>query len=473
MPNMTGMALVAAIRRLPLHDRTPVVFVSGDGSAETRIQALQAGANDFMVKPVFLPELVARVEAQVRLSVTWQSTLRGLSRRGATVTALADLGAGRTPAATAAELCERISGAHDGSAVGVYESRGDGTHVLLGSIGPQPVFITTTTEPSLSRLRQWARAGPWVEHERADKTAVGSGTWWACSPLRRNGRSLGLLVLSGPSVRDGADVDQLLAAAVDYASVTALHLGVGLTDALAVRKRREALRRVLVEREFWPVFQPVVDLGDGRVIGYEAFTRFSDGVAPDQRLAEAAEVGMAAEMELAMLVAALERSHALHGEVWLSCNVSPAVLIECNAELAVLMARSRHPLVVELTEHSPIEDYPAARAALARLGPTVRLSVDDAGSGFASLRHVVDLHPQFLKLDRSWVTGIDNDDARQALVAGLVGFSARTGIDMIAEGIETIEEKSTLKQLGVLYGQGYLLGRPEPIADLDHQKRIV
>jgi EAL domain-containing protein (putative c-di-GMP-specific phosphodiesterase class I) len=93
----------------------------------------------------------------------------------------------------------------------------------------------------------------------------------------------------------------------------------------------------------------------------------------------------------------------------------------------------------------------------------VRLSVDDAGAGFASLRHVVDLHPHFLKLDRSWVAGIDHDHARQALVAGLVGFAAQTGTEMIAEGIETFEEKHILERIGVRYGQGYLLGRPEPL----------
>jgi EAL domain-containing protein (putative c-di-GMP-specific phosphodiesterase class I) len=107
------------------------------------------------------------------------------------------------------------------------------------------------------------------------------------------------------------------------------------------------------------------------------------------------------------------------------------------------------------------------REAVADLGPDVLLAVDDAGAGFASLRHVVDLHPHFMKLDRSWVTRIDSDHSRQALVAGLVGFCARTGTRMIAEGIERAEEKAVLQQLGVLYGQGYLLGKPLPLADIN------
>jgi EAL domain-containing protein (putative c-di-GMP-specific phosphodiesterase class I) len=131
-----------------------------------------------------------------------------------------------------------------------------------------------------------------------------------------------------------------------------------------------------------------------------------------------------------------------------------------------LMEKSTLPLVVELTEHSRIDDYDAVRTALAQLGATVRLSVDDAGAGFASLRHVVDLRPDFLKLDRSWVTGIEHDESRQALVAGLVGFSNRTGTAMIAEGIETIEEHVMLEQMNVDFGQGYLLGRPSRVSDL-------
>ena len=292
-------------------------------------------------------------------------------------------------------------------------------------------------------------------------------TWWACAPLRQGSTSLGVLVLGGRvAPGDAGAVDQLLAAAVDYAAVVALHLGARLTDALSLRQRREAVLLTLTDQAFWPVFQPIVRLGDGGLIGYEALTRFRDGVPPDQRLADAAEVGLGADMELAMLAAAIESSVGLKGEVWLSVNVSPAVLVERNAELARLMDDAPHPLVVELTEHNPIDDYAVARAALARLGSKVRLSVDDAGAGFASLRHVIDLRPQFLKLDRSWVTGIEHDDGRQALVAGLVGFATRTGTDMIAEGIETTEERRMLEQLRVPYGQGYLLGRPEPLGAL-------
>jgi EAL domain-containing protein (putative c-di-GMP-specific phosphodiesterase class I) len=118
--------------------------------------------------------------------------------------------------------------------------------------------------------------------------------------------------------------------------------------------------------------------------------------------------------------------------------------------------------VLELTEHDRIDDYPRVRQAVDALGPDVRLSVDDAGSGYACLTHVLALRPAYMKLDRGWVQGIEADPVRQALVAGLQHFAQRTGCRLIAEGIETTAQFETLRGLGVGYGQGFLLGAPQP-----------
>ncbi|HET9443569.1 MAG TPA: EAL domain-containing protein, partial [Acidimicrobiales bacterium] len=87
----------------------------------------------------------------------------------------------------------------------------------------------------------------------------------------------------------------------------------------------------------------------------------------------------------------------------------------------------------------------------------------DAGAGFASLRHILHLGPAFVKLDRSWIHGVDADPARQALVAGLRHFAAQTGAELIAEGVEREVERQALLGLGVGYGQGRLLGEPAPL----------
>ena len=120
--------------------------------------------------------------------------------------------------------------------------------------------------------------------------------------------------------------------------------------------------------------------------------------------------------------------------------------------------RSRRRLVLEITEHSVIADYPAFRAAVAALGFTVDLAVDDAGAGFASLRHILELRPAFVKLDRSLISGLEADDVRQAMIVGLRHFARATGCRLIAEGIETDAELTALRALDIHLGQGYLLG---------------
>jgi EAL domain-containing protein (putative c-di-GMP-specific phosphodiesterase class I) len=93
----------------------------------------------------------------------------------------------------------------------------------------------------------------------------------------------------------------------------------------------------------------------------------------------------------------------------------------------------------------------------------VRWAIDDAGAGFASLRHVIELRPQEVKLDRGIVKRVDRDPIRQAIIAGLSHFASNAGCLLIAEGVETLAERDKLVELGVAYGQGYLFGGPEPL----------
>jgi EAL domain-containing protein (putative c-di-GMP-specific phosphodiesterase class I) len=203
----------------------------------------------------------------------------------------------------------------------------------------------------------------------------------------------------------------------------------------------------------------VVELEDGRVIGFEALTRFADGVEPDVRFAEAALSGLGLEYEIAAIEAALEASIALPADRFISLNASPALVLD-TARLGPVLASTDRPIVLELTEHARIDDYADLRAALHAYGPRVRVAVDDAGAGYASLRHILELRPAFVKLDLSIVTGIEHDPVRQALVSALVYFAVKTASELIAEGIETETEAAVLRELGISFGQGYLFGRP-------------
>jgi EAL domain-containing protein (putative c-di-GMP-specific phosphodiesterase class I) len=288
----------------------------------------------------------------------------------------------------------------------------------------------------------------------------------AYAPIR-NGD--GLLGVVAAGTRDEAYVRHLidrLPAVVEFAATASALLSGSLERGHRDELVRERVRRAMAEGGLRPVFQPIVALDSRTPIGYEALTRFADGTPPDRMIAEAHSVGLGLELEVACLAAALEAAEALPQDAWLSLNVAPNLILH-PSELPGLLADQSRRFVLEVTEHAEIDDYPAVRRAIAGLGPTVSLAVDDAGAGFASLRHIVELAPRFLKLDISLVRHADSDLTRQAMISGLSHFAARVGCEVIAEGIEDTAELEMLRELGVLFGQGYLLGRPEAVPPAD------
>lgn len=225
---------------------------------------------------------------------------------------------------------------------------------------------------------------------------------------------------------------------------------------------RGRILEIIADECFEPVYQPIVDLADRSVVAYEALTRFEDRERPDLRFAEAAVVGLGSELEIATLTVALRSSPALPRHAALHVNVSPSLL--AHPALAGLLATADRRVVVELTEHDRIDDYDEVAVGLERLGGDVRLAIDDAGAGFASMSHILALNPDEVKLDRLWVQGVDHDVAKSALVAGMVSFAETTETALIAEGVETEAEAERLVGLGVRYAQGFHLGRPAPVA---------
>jgi EAL domain-containing protein (putative c-di-GMP-specific phosphodiesterase class I) len=280
------------------------------------------------------------------------------------------------------------------------------------------------------------------------------------SPIEHEGAPFALLIALGRPADPAAWVALRERTLGEIATFVGPLLGPQLVTRDDVEQARSAIQRVLDLGAHWPVYQPVVEIATPGVVGYEALTRFTDGVRPDLRFAEAAAVGLGGELEVACVRAALEAAATLMEPAWLSLNASPPVIL--SGALAPLVAAAKRPVVIELTEHVAIDDYPAIRGAIARLGHGVRLAVDDAGAGYASLRHVLELQPHFVKLDIGLVRGIEGDPARQALVAGMVHFAGAISTQLVAEGIETEAEAATLVGLGVRLGQGFLLGRPEP-----------
>jgi EAL domain-containing protein (putative c-di-GMP-specific phosphodiesterase class I) len=210
-------------------------------------------------------------------------------------------------------------------------------------------------------------------------------------------------------------------------------------------------------------YQPIVDLHSGGVIGVEALARFAHRPVrpPDAWFLEASSVGLGIELEVVALELALQQMHRLPPEIYMSLNVSVEALMS-DAFQEILEDVPAERIVLEVTEHIPIDDYAAFGKSIEGLrSEGVRLAVDDAGAGFASLRHVVDFQPEIIKLDIGLIRGIDADPARQALARALLTFARETyDATVVAEGIETAGELEMLRQLGCPQGQGFLLGRP-------------
>jgi EAL domain-containing protein (putative c-di-GMP-specific phosphodiesterase class I) len=230
------------------------------------------------------------------------------------------------------------------------------------------------------------------------------------------------------------------------------------------RSRFEHVRRTLdAAQTIRMALQPIVDLNSEDIVGYEALARFADGRSPDQWFAEAWGAGLGTDMELAALQIAFNRMDELPRETYLSVNVSPASLLASGLRSALdELGPDRKRIVLELTEHDEVREYEPVIEALAPLRASgVRVAVDDIGAGFASLRHVLHLGPDFLKLDVSLTRGIERDEARAALASLFVSFAARTGASIVAEGIESEPERTVLRALGVSSGQGYYFGPPD------------
>jgi EAL domain-containing protein (putative c-di-GMP-specific phosphodiesterase class I) len=231
-----------------------------------------------------------------------------------------------------------------------------------------------------------------------------------------------------------------------------------------LREERDRLIRLTIaHRSLETHFQPIIDLKSGVAVGTEALSRFAPEPIrpPDIWFAEAADVGLGIELEQIAVDSALEQLNRLPSGMYLSLNASVETIMSEQFR-ATLADTPAERIVLELTEHTPVTDYAAFAESVDHLRSRgVRLAVDDAGSGFSSFSHILNLRPDIIKLDIALTRGIDKDPARQALGRALLNFGLETfRTTIVAEGIETKGELETLRSLGCPSGQGFILGRP-------------
>jgi EAL domain-containing protein (putative c-di-GMP-specific phosphodiesterase class I) len=256
---------------------------------------------------------------------------------------------------------------------------------------------------------------------------------------------------------------------------SAFPLGVPSTarGARTARQREEAMRlhhRARIQAVVTAgdgiriVFQPIVDLRNGKRVGHEALARFADERPPNEWFSVAHDVGIGVELEMAAIARAVTEFGTTDG--YLSINLSPATLT--SAPFLEFLTERADPsrLVLELTEHAVVDDYEDIQAAIGMIRDLgARMAVDDAGSGISSMRHILTLAPEIIKLDRSLIAAIDDDPARRALALSLAQFATGIGSQLVAEGLERSAEMTACYESGIRFGQGYLLGRPGAIVE--------
>ncbi len=226
------------------------------------------------------------------------------------------------------------------------------------------------------------------------------------------------------------------------------------------------LQRALEKKDFRFFVQPIVSMSENRALGYELLTRFPERLGLTEDIFRRAKyLDMMSSVEEVIARGANEVLECLPDGVFLSINFSVSSIEDLDFA-SIFRPQYRNRVVIEITEHEKVPNYESFGAsvdALRALG--FRIAIDDVGAGYSSLRHVLVLHPDYIKLDRSLVRGIDKDSERSTLVSALRAFARLQRAKVIAEGIETDGELAEIKRLGIDKGQGYRLGQPVPYRD--------
>lgn len=237
---------------------------------------------------------------------------------------------------------------------------------------------------------------------------------------------------------------------------------------------KDALDYIIDRKKIRTVFQPIISLRDGSVLGHEALSRVAceSSINNIEMLFSAAdEYSRQWDLELLCRTKALEAAYMFMIPPYdkkLFINVNPNIMHDESFKKGLtrdfLMQYDITPgnIIFEITEKNVIVDMDGFRAAIENYkGQDYKIAIDDAGAGYSGLNLISEVDPNYIKLDMKLIRGVDVDSLKYAIVKGMVEFSKAANISLIAEGIETFEELDTLVNLGVQYGQGYLIQKPD------------
>ena len=358
------------------------------------------------------------------------------------------------------------------------------------------------------RVTEATRAADTVARLGGDEFAIlvddleedDSATWVAervqdalQAPFRVSGRDIRIGASIGIALGpDPEEQPHLLLRDADLAMYRAKAEATGGHRVFSLDMRQRLIERIELERELRDtigqgglacLYQPVVELDSGLLVGLEALVRWRHPrrglMPPAEFLPLAEEAGLIGLLDNWVLEEACRqlshwrRTYESARDVNLAVNLSGAqltwdglpLLVERNISEWQLPASL---LVLEISEGAIVSSATETQMCLADLkGLGIRLALDDFGTGYSSLGRLRDMPVDIMKIDRSFVTGIDRDPRRSLLTTNIIRLAHELAIDVVAEGIETTEEDDALRSMGCTYGQGFHYGRPAPAASLD------
>jgi len=239
----------------------------------------------------------------------------------------------------------------------------------------------------------------------------------------------------------------------------------------------DPIRILLARGGLHTVFQPILDGASREPIGYEALTRGPAGHelnSPIALIAVAAKSGLSTELECACIKSALTSYRQLRLQGRLFLNVLPQTLLDWDdfpewlADQLANAGIDPHDVVLELTEHGLSEDETQLAAAVVPLRALgCDIAIDDLGAGSSGLKTWSAIRPDYVKVDRYFVAGVEQDAVRGEILRSVVDMGRVTGCRIIAEGVENREQFALALELGVDYLQGFLFGPPQQSPKLD------
>jgi EAL domain-containing protein (putative c-di-GMP-specific phosphodiesterase class I) len=270
--------------------------------------------------------------------------------------------------------------------------------------------------------------------------------------------------LRNPTIRPELQIRRALEEARDH---------IQLVARLESRKRRKQIFELVLERQIYSVYEPIVEVSSRTVFGYEALARGPDGTelhSPATLFTIAAEQDLVFQLDCLCRQSGLDGARDLPGGAKLFLNVRPSTIHDPNFRAEALERTLQRcelapsDVVFEISEQESIANFDIFREVRDYYGKLgFQIALDDVGAGYASLEAVMEIRPEFIKVDRAFCAKIDEDPGRQHLLRALQTLADQIGARIIGEGLDTIEELQTLGSLGIHFGQGWLFGKPHPL----------